>query len=281
MNYNEILVLNGKITSIIYTKMYETVAKMVLQYYDTKQFANTIFVINTLINENSENIDYRTVYPGARQYIYYQLNNLQLNPEYCIPEYMSQFDEIWECNQPNMPFYNEDVKDKVVYMPLRYVDIPKVPKKDTYKYDIGFIGTLTPSRQDMLFRITKCWTDDYCKVKIMSGYPYSELYDDISECKYLIDLPREVGLSKILNSSRILEAVCSGKQIITYLLPDKDNQFTWLTIGYEDIYRVIDIVKKDPLDNSEVFKDWTSNDRKYEDYRNYLMGDNYKQKLIL
>lgn len=281
MNYNKILVFNGNVISVLYTKMYETVAKMVLQHYDTKQFANTIFVINTLVDENSENIDFRAAYPGARLYIYYQLNNLQLNPEYAISEYMSQFDEIWESNQPNIQFYGDDVKDNVVFMPLRYVDIPKVPKKEDYKYDIGFIGTLTPSRQEALFKITKCWTDDYCKVKIMSGYPYSELYDDISECRYLIDLPREIGLSRILNSSRILDAICSGKQIITYLLPDNENQFTWLTIGYTDIYHVIDMSKKDPLDNSKVFKEWTNDDRTYEDYRKYLMGDNYKQKLNL
>lgn len=281
MNYNEILVLDGKGISVLYTKMYETVAKMVLQYYDFYQFVNTVFVVNTLVDENSENVDYRSMCPGARQYIYYQLNNLQLNPEYIALEYMSQFDEIWECNQSNMAFYNDDVKDKVVYMPLRYVDIPRVPKKDSYKYDIGFIGTLTPSRQDMLFRISRCWTDDYCKIKTITGYPYSELYDDISECKYLIDLPRDIGLSKILNSSRILEAVCSGKQILTYLLPDKDNQFTWLTVGYTNIYDITDLVKKDPVDNADVFKDWTTNNKAYEEYRKYLIGDNYKQKLEL
>ncbi len=281
MNYNEILRLDGKLITVLYTKMYEIVAKMVLKYYDTNQFSGSVFVVNALVNENSEDIDYRNNYPGGVRYIYYQLNNLQLNPEYVIPEYMNQFDEIWECNQPNLHFYNQDVKDKVVFMPLRHVDIPKIPLKDEYKYDIGFIGTLTPGRQDMLFRITKYWTDDYCRVKIISGNPYSEIYDEISECKYLIDMPRNGRISKILNSVRILETLCSGKQVIAPSLADQDNQFTRLIKGYYDIYEVIDIVKTTPVDNSEVFKQWTGNDVTYEDYRKYLMANDYKQKIEL
>lgn len=280
--FNNILVLKGNRIFVIYTKMYETVAKMVLQHYDTPQFDRGVFVVNVLVDENSNNMDFRKYCPNGNIYIYYQLNNLSIYPDYVVHEYMNQFDEIWDFSKININYYPEDVKDKVWYMPLRYVDIPKIPPKDNYRYDIGFIGTLTPFRQDMLFRITKYWTDDYCKVKIISGQPYSDIYDEIIDCKYLIDLPRTPNSGIILNNTRIFEALCSGKQIIADHCGCLENPFTWLIKTYGNIYDIYGIVKEEPVDNSEVFRQWTETDEKYEIYRKYFFGDeNYEQKLYL
>ncbi len=280
--FNKILVLKGKSIFVIYTKMYETVAKMVLQHYDTEQFNRSVFVINVLVDENSNDIDFRQYYPNADHYIYYQLNNLSLYPEYVVHEYMDQFDEIWDFGKVNMNYYPEDVKYKVWYMPLRYVDIPKIPQKEDYRYDIGFIGTLTPFRQDMISRITKYWTDDYCRIKIINGQPYSDIYDEVIGCKYLIDLPRTPNSGIMLNAPRILETLCSGKQIITDRCGCIENPFTWLIRTYANIYDIYSIMKEQPVDNSEVFKQWTDNDEKYEEYRLYFFGEeNYKQKLNL
>jgi hypothetical protein len=234
------------------------------------------------VDENSNNMDFRKYCPNGNIYIYYQLNNLSIYPDYVVHEYMNQFDEIWDFSKININYYPEDVKDKVWYMPLRYVDIPKIPPKDSYRYDIGFIGTLTPFRQDMLFRITKYWTDDYCKVKIISGQPYSDIYDEIIDCKYLIDLPRTPNSGIILNNTRIFEALCSGKQIIADHCGCFENPFTWLIKTYGNIYDIYGIVKEEPVDNSEVFRQWTETDEKYEIYRKYFFGDeNYEQKLYL
>lgn len=280
--FKQILVLKGNGIFVFYTKMYETVAKMVLQHYDTEQFNRSVFVINVLTDENSNDINFREYCPNAERYIYYQTKNLSFYPEYVIPEHMNQFDEIWDSSKFNMNYYPEDAKDKVWYMPLRYVNIPKIQPKEEYKYDIGFIGTLTPFRQDMLSRITKYWTDDYCRVKTISGVPYSQLYDEIADCKYLIDLPRSASYGSILNNVRIFETLCSGKQIITETFGDVENPFTWLIKGYTDIYTIYNIVKEDPADNSEIFKQWTDTDEKYEIYRKYFFGEeNYKPRLSL
>lgn len=282
INHKKILTLRGKTIGVVYTSMYETVAQMILQYYDTEEFYNTLFVVNCLTYEDSNDIDFRSYCRNWSKYIYYQLNNLYIFPEYVANEHMSQFDEIWDSSKFNMNYYPEDVKDKVWYMPLRYVNIPKIQPKEEYKYDIGFIGTLTPFRQDMLSRITKYWTDDYCRVKTISGVPYSQLYDEIADCKYLIDLPRSASYGSILNNVRIFETLCSGKQIIAETFGDVENPFTWLIKGYTGIYTIYNIVKEDPADNSEVFKQWTDTDEKYENYRKYFFGEeDYKPRLSL
>lgn len=280
--FNKLLVFKGKTIFVLYTKMYETVAKMVLQHYDTPQFERSVFVINVLVDENSNNIDFRQYCANGNKYIYYQLNNLSIYPEYVIHEHMNQFDEIWDFSKTNMNYYPEDVKYKVWYMPLRYVNIPKISSKDNYRYDIGFIGTLTPFRQDMISRITKYWTDEYCRVKFISGQPYSDIYDEIIDCKYLIDLPRTPNSGLILNNTRIFEVLCSGKQIITDRCGCIENPFTWLIKTYDNIYDIYNIIKEEPVDNSEVYRQWTETDEKYEIYRKYFFGEeNYKQKLII
>lgn len=280
--FNKLLVFKGKTIFVLYTKMYETVAKMVLQHYDTPQFERSVFVINVLVDENSNNIDFRQYCANGNKYIYYQLNNLSIYPEYVIHEHMNQFDEIWDFSKINMNYYPEDVKSKVWYMPLRYVNIPKISSKDNYRYDIGFIGTLTPFRQDMISRITKYWTDEYCRVKFISGQPYSDIYDEIIDCKYLIDLPRTPNSGLILNNTRIFEVLCSGKQIITDRCGCIENPFTWLIKTYDNIYDIYNIIKEEPVDNSEVYRQWTETDEKYEIYRKYFFGEeNYKQKLII
>lgn len=282
MIYNKILRINGNYVTVLYTKMNETVAKMVMQHYDTPNFKGNLFVINVLTDANSNDIDFRGQCPGGLKYIYYQLQNLYLYPEYVIHEHMDQFDEIWDFSQKNIEYYPEDVKPKVCFMPLRYVDIPKIESKDEYRYDIGFIGTITPFRQEMLSRITKYWTDDYCRVKIINGYPYSELYDEISDCRYLIDIPRRTDSGHILGCTRIFEALCSGKQIITEVRDYTENLYTWLIKGYGSIYDVPKMSKEPPMtDGWGYFKNWTDSDAAYEDYRKYFMGNNYQQKLAL
>ena len=67
--YKNILVLKGNYIFVVYTKMYETVAKMVMKYYDTSQFDETLFVINVLVDENSNDIDFRQFCQNAKKYI--------------------------------------------------------------------------------------------------------------------------------------------------------------------------------------------------------------------
>lgn len=271
MNYNKILRKNGKNISVVYTRMYETVAKMVLKYYDTSEYSKVLFVVNVLTDSQSNNIDFRGNCPGGSKYIYYQLQNLFLYPENVAHEYMDQFDEIWDCSHENLKYYPEDVKEKAKFMPLRYVDIPKIEPKENYKYDLGFIGTLTPFRQETLSRISKYWTNDSCSVKIITGIPYQDLYDEIADCKYLIDIPRSSNSNHFIGYTRIFEAICSGKQVIVELQDYTENLYGELLKGYSRIYEVIDLVKNPPLSNPwSYFKNWTENNESYEQYRNHF-----------
>lgn len=276
--YKNILVLKGNYIFVVYTKMYETVAKMVMKYYDTSQFDETLFVINVLVDENSNDIDFRQYCQNAKKYIYYQLNNVKLHPEFISIEHMVQFDEIWDVSLVNISCYDDDIKNKVVFMPLRYINIPKVMPKDNYKYDICFLDTISYNAYSILYRSTKWWDDEYCTLKLINGYPYMDCLDEISDCKYILYIPVNDDYTPV-DYTIITEAICSGKQVITF---DKsENILNALTKNAHSYYDVIKLVKDEPVDYSNILENWSSTDKRYEEWRQYWMGDNYKQKLEL
>ena len=276
--YKNILVLKGNYIFVVYTKMYETVAKMVMKYYDTSQFDETLFVINVLVDENSNDIDFRQYCQNAKKYIYYQLNNVKLHPEFISIEHMVQFDEIWDVSFVNISCYDDDIKNKVVFMPLRYINIPKVMPKDNYKYDICFLDTISYNAYSILYRSTKWWDDEYCTLKLINGYPYMDCLDEISDCKYILYIPVNDDYTPV-DYTIITEAICSGKQVITF---DKsENILNALTKNAHSYYDVIKLVKDEPVDYSNILENWSSTDKRYEEWRQYWMGDNYKQKLEL
>ena len=276
--YKNILVLKGNYIFVVYTKMYETVAKMVMKYYDTNQFDETLFVINVLMDENSNDIDFRQYCQNAKKYIYYQLNNVKLHPEFISIEHMVQFDEIWDVSLVNISCYDDDIKNKVVFMPLRYINIPKVMPKDNYKYDICFLDTISYNAYSILYRSTKWWDDEYCTLKLINGYPYMDCLDEISDCKYILYIPVNDDYTPV-DYTIITEAICSGKQVITF---DKsENILNALTKNAHSYYDVIKLVKDEPVDYSNILENWSSTDKRYEEWRQYWMGDNYKQKLEL
>ena len=276
--YKNILVLKGNYIFVVYTKMYETVAKMVMKYYDTSQFDETLFVINVLVDENSNDIDFRQYCQNAKKYIYYQLNNVKLHPEFISIEHMVQFDEIWDVSLVNISCYDDDIKNKVVFMPLRYINIPKVMPKDNYKYDICFLDTISYNAYSILYRSTKWWDDEYCTLKLINGYPYMDCLDEISDCKYILYIPVNDDYTHV-DYTIITEAICSGKQVITF---DKsENILNALTKNAHSYYDVIKLVKDEPVDYSNILENWSSTDKRYEEWRQYWMGDNYKQKLEL
>lgn len=258
--------------------MYETVAKMVMKYYDTNQFDETLFVINVLVDENSNDIDFRQYCQNAKKYIYYQLNNVKLHPEFISIEHMVQFDEIWDVSLVNISCYDDDIKNKVVFMPLRYINIPKVTPKDNYKYDICFLDTISYNAYSILYRSTKWWDDEYCTLKLINGYPYMDCLDEISDCKYILYIPVNDDYTPV-DYTIITEAICSGKQVITF---DKsENILNALTKNAHSYYDVIKLVKDEPVDYSNILENWSSTDKRYEEWRQYWMGDKYKQKLEL
>lgn len=276
--YKNILILKGNYIFVVYTKMYETVAKMVMKYYDTNQFDETLFVINVLVDENSNDIDFRQYCQNAKKYIYYQLNNVKLHPEFISIEHMVQFDEIWDVSLVNISCYDDDIKNKVVFMPLRYINIPKVTPKDNYKYDICFLDTISYNAYSILYRSTKWWDDEYCTLKLINGYPYMDCLDEISDCKYILYIPVNDDYTPV-DYTIITEAICSGKQVITF---DKsENILNALTKNAHSYYDVIKLVKDEPVDYSNILENWSSTDKRYEEWRQYWMGDKYKQKLEL
>lgn len=274
--YNKLLTIEGENIVVLYTKMFEIIAKMVLQYYDKYQFGQTVFVINTLVDEKSDDIDFRQYIPNRNKYIYYQLNDIVSHPEYVSLEHMLQFDEIWDVSLANIPEYDEDLKSKVVFMPLRYVDIPKVEPKDDYKYDICVFGPITRNGTSVLYRNTKWWDDEYCRMKWINGYAYTDCLEELGNCKYVLIIP--INDNKIpVDYVMLLNVICSGKQAITF--DTEENILHPFVKKAHSYYDITQLVKNPPVDNSNIFKSWTITDNSYEDWRRYWLGNNYIQKL--
>lgn len=274
--FRKILFLQGKHISVYYTKMYETVAKMVLNYYDNDQFDSTLFVINVLVDEYSNDIEFRNYGIKQKKYIYYQLNNAVLHPEYISLEYMQQFDEVWEVSLANIPYYGEDIKGKVVFMPLRFVDIPKIESKNEYKYDICVLNTI---KENFLSRITKWWDDPYLRMKLISGYSYTDCLDELADCKYIYIVPESETNNIPIDYASLINVICSGKQAIAFNYQENIlHPFCKMAVSY---YDVISLSRESPVDNSNNFKLWTNNDANYEEWRHYWLGNNYKQRLNL
>lgn len=281
IDLRSVVTTKGKYVTVVYRPLYETVAKMVIQHYDDPRFEKTVFSINVLTNCDAENIDFRIEYPGDK-YIYYQLDHLAFHPECLAPEYINQFDEIWDFGIENILWcYPEELVEKAHFMPLRYVDIPKIEPKKDYKYDLGFIGTLTQFRFDNLYNITQYWTNNSCRLLTINGLPYSELYNEVSDCKYILNLPRGNESGWIQNQVRITEAICSGKNVISYNLGGAADVYNWLINPVGNFLDILEEVKKDPVDRSSTYKEWTDTDNSYEEYRKaIMMPSRYKPRLI-
>lgn len=274
--YNKLLNLKGKHIFVIYTKMYETVAEMVLKYYDNDQFDRTVFAVNILVDEDSNDVDFRQYCVDGNRYIYYQLNNLIINPEYAALEHMLQFDEIWDVSLVNMECYDESIRDRVTFMPIRYMDIPKIESKDEYKYDICCFGTITSNAYSILYRNTKWWDGDYCRLKWIDGYPYTDCLDELGDCKYVLIIPINDQHAPI-DYTTLANVISSGKQAITF--DTEENILHPFVKRAHSYYDVVQLTKDEPVDNSKAFEDWSGNDSTYEKWRQYWLGDNYKPRL--
>jgi len=273
---NKLLTLKGKHIFAIYTKMYETVAEMVLKYYDNDQFDRTVFVVNALVDEDSNDVDFRQYCVDGNRYIYYQLNDLVTHPEYAALEHMIQFDEIWDVSLVNMECYDESIRDRVTFMPIRYMDIPKIPPKGEYKYDICVLGVLNSHANNIIYGNTKWWDTDYCTLKIISGYPYTDCLDELGDCKYVFLILPNNGYIPI-DYTTLANVISSGKQAIT--MDNGENILHPFVKRAHSYYDVVQLTKDEPVDNSKAFEVWSGNDTAYEQWRQYWLGDNYKPRL--
>lgn len=181
-------------------------------------------------------------------------------------------DEIWEWQAElfmEMPY---TLRDRVRFMPMRYVSVygrNKIVLSDP-KFDFMFLGNLFSSRRTMLLgRIT----NSYNPIKIISGYDMEDLTGDASQCRAMLNIHSAPGYWR--EQLRISECICRNFPVVTEkdplpYYPNLTGEYDYDSIidNLQDLYSVLDKV---PVGISESYRMLTQSDSAYEAYKNSIL----------
>lgn len=208
----------GKHITCIFENL-SNIKNMMFKYYDKKENDNVFFVINYALTKESLN-ELRTKY---NKIIYYNLEHLtaasymkQSNiwREYFI-DTLYCYDEIWDFLIENYNTYPDDLKDKYVFMPMRYVKTNHT--RDEKIIDVFFAGvTDTPVRQKLASDINYIYQDNQISSVTCSGL-FGENCDKMMQMsKFILDYPHYRLFGNTQNCVRIHDALCNNIQVISY-----------------------------------------------------------------
>lgn len=274
-NWDNLIVENFKYITIIYMPQVESVKLMIQEHYDTPAYDDTLFLINTGVDLNKED------FPQKRK-IYYNLehgDDMVPEEKFLVNEFFHDFGvtDVWSM-EPNCETFDTDLG--VTFMPMRYTSyIKKVDYPISYKFDLGFVGIVGPSwvapRRDRFF-------GDYLEkkcdfsIKILNGYPISEMQDEFASCKFVLDMHRNYR-HNMQNQVRIFEYLCLGYTVLSE--KSRYNMFPGLIHEWESIEELDNLIKTiEPCDFSEKYKEMAYSDEAYENYRLGILNSNYYQK---
>lgn len=275
-NWDEIKVETFKYITIIYLQQVESVKLMVQEHYDTPEYDDTLFIINTGILSDLN---------GFTQHrkIYYNLehsNDMEPSEKFLVNDFFhnSGITEVWSM-EPNCETF--DIDDiGVKYMPVRYTSyIKRYDYQLTGKFDLGFAGIIGPynvaPRRDKFF-------DDFRKnnykfsIKILNGYSISEMQDEFATCRFVLDCHRNYRHS-MQNQVRIFEHICLGHTVLSE--KSTYNMFPGLIYEWENIGELDNLIKTvEPQDFSEKYKEMTYSNESYENYRQSILSNYYYAK---
>lgn len=269
-------------------KLVDSVKNMILEHYNTSEYDDTLFLVNTLFvaNENPEH--YTGIIGKHKRVIYYNLEHSLLNTDTTnednriLDSLVNVFgvNEIWEMEY-NSNFsklakskYNIPVK----YKPMRYTslikpieDISTTPKS----CDFTFIGTIcTDYRVNFMKKVNGYFWNlpekDIKSFKFISGmFNISNSIPEMNTSKYVLDVKRFDDLI-CPNQVRIFELLCMGYTVCVEKCPI--NMFPGLVYEWENINDLLNICNKNEYINPiEAYKEMTYTDEAYDNYVNYLI----------
>lgn len=266
-------------------KPVDSVKNMILEHYNTSEYDDTLFLVNTWFMVDEEPKYYSGIIGKYKRVIYYylehSLSNVLNNDEKILDKLVNIFgvNEIWDMEY-NSNFSNL-AKTKygipVKYRPMRYTSLIKPVKeiKTTPKScDFMFIGTIyTDYRVDFVKKVNEYfWNLPENKIKsfkFVSGMiNMSNSISEMNSSKYILDIKR-CGDIICPNQVRIFELLCMGYTVCV----DKCNinMFPELVYEWSCVDDLIKIAEKNEYINPiEVYKKMTYTDEAYEKYVNNL-----------
>lgn len=274
--YNGVIILYDGIARYAY--------EMIKEYYSGEEWEGTAFLLTPAYG-----FDFSISRPITREslkgicdpygmeirrVVFWNFDHLQY-PGYLetLNRYLEELspDEIWEWQ---VEIYKENpytLKDRVRFMPMRYVSVygdNKIDRKDP-KFDFAFLGNIMGRRSELLGSITSI----YGPIKIMTGYDMEDLKDELSICKAVLNIHGISGNYR--EQLRISECLCRNLPVLTET--DSYPYYPGLTGEYDydlvmsDITNLYKALNNVPTEISNKYKILTQTDSDYESYKNSIL----------
>lgn len=283
-----------KYINIIYTEKLESVKLMVQEHYDTPEYNNSLFILNTSWAE----CDCTEIISNTEKYtkkIYYSFEHKPNTVTYydnnffgdCIGYFnelynLFKINEIWSMDyEPQLEQILNRYNFIYKYKPVRYTSLIK-PVKNIHTTpktcDMCFVGSIGDStnRSNFIHIIERCNCSNTIKF-ITNTKNLRSVTPELNTCKYILDISREKQIAT-QNQVRIFELLCMGYTVCAEKC--SINMFPGLVYEWETISELIDFVNKNEyIHPIETYKKMTYTDEAYEKYVNYLIEQWNTKKL--
>jgi len=179
-------------------------------------------------------------------------------------------DEIWEWQVElyyNTPF---DLKDRVKFMPQRYVPGYKKVDFKEIQFDFAFEGNITQRRYELISTVSS----HYIPFKMVLGYSKDEILNEFSNCKTILNIHGFGGANR--EQLRISEFLCMDIPVVTERDPMPYYPGITLEYDYEDIvqnpWKLINEIREwNPGNVLQKYKDLTYFEGDFNNYRKMIM----------
>ena len=294
-NNRRLFFVKGKYITIVYHDILKSMAYSIIEHYDTIDFNNTLIIVNEIVFDDAW--EYLNFDSFGRKILYNvehfetQLINDQTkywDNNVIYPHIRKHNLEIWDFLIENYDFYPDDLKEKFVFVPLRfshcfddYRDLIQNARKKNMRYDLFFSGVHdTPLRLDVIKSLqTGGNTTSNIKFITSTGYDNFNSWDLQAMCKFALDYPHFSLTMQAQTPTRINDMICAGNCVIGFINPKFLNYFEGIIYpAYGDnvnefTNNVKNIIRNYKPDYTGYIKyqHLTEDESKYNDYRKSLV----------
>jgi len=271
---------------IMYDGITRYACEMIKEYYSGPEWAGTAFLLTPCYGfdfDISRPITRESVIELCNRYnlkiqkfVFWNFDHLHMFGYLdALNKYLEILspDEIWEWQIEIFKEMPYTLKDRVKFMPLRYVSAygeRRISQSDT-KYDFLFIGNInTLRRAQLLGKLTSTYTP----ILITTGYDMEDLEMEISRCRAVLNIHGES--DNYREQLRISECICRNIPIVTETdaypyYPELTGEYNYdLSIANAgELYAALDNAPKNISDRYRIM---TQPDFNYESYKKSILN---------
>lgn len=271
---------------ILYDGITRYASEMIKEYYSGSEWAGTAFLLTPCYGFDfsiSRPITRDSVIELCNRYnlkiqkfVFWNFDHLHM-PGYLdtLNKYLKRLspDEIWEWQIEIFKKMPYTLKDRVRFMPLRYVSAyggRQISQSNT-KYDFLFIGNInTLRRAQLLGKLTSTYTP----ILITTGYDMEDLEMETSRCRAVLNIRGESGNYR--EQLRISECICRNIPIVTETdtypyYPELTGEYNYdsAIANAGELYTALDNA---PKNISNRYRIMTQPDFNYESYKKSILN---------